>query len=427
MRLFVSLTICLLACTGSGARSIPPAQQGQARAPAPKPTPAKSARPVETNPPNAPDQKPPFEGQTRAPRMTANVQFDTQVVAKGLEHPWAIAFLPDGRMLVTERPGRMRIVAKDGTLSAPLRGVPKVDARDQGGLLDVILDPGFDKNQTIYFSYAEPRGNGKNGTAVARARLVGDRLSNVQVIWRMKPDFKSEKHFGSRLVFSRDGTLFITTGERSVLAGRKQAQDLGSAFGKIVRIHPDGRIPKDNPFVGKRGALPEIWSYGHRNIQSAALHPETGHLWIVEHGARGGDEINIAEKGKNYGWPVIAYGVEYSGEKIGKGITQAPGMEQPIYYWDPVIAPSGMAFYTADLFPAWKGSLFVGGLAPGRLVRLTLDGERVIGEERLLEGRARMRDVRVGPDGAIYLVTDEDNGEVLKLVPGESAGQSARR
>ena len=383
--------------------------------------------PVEQTPANAKDQKPAFAGQTRAPFMSANVKFDVQVVAKGLEHPWAVAFLPNGKMLVTEKPGRLRIVDADGTLSAPLSGVPPVDNRDQGGLLDVVLDPSFDKNQTIYISYSEQRGD-KNGTAVARAVLAGDRLTDVKVIWRMKPDLDSTKHFGSRLVFGRDGTLFITTGERSILEGRAQAQRLDSSFGKVIRIHPDGSVPKDNPFVGRADAQPEIWSYGHRNIQAAALHPETGALWEVEHGARGGDELNIAEKGKNYGWPTIAYGIEYKGDKIGDGITQKEGMEQPVYYWDPVIAPSGMAFYTGDLFPAWRGSVFVGGLAGKHVARLTLDGNRVKGEERLLADRGvRFRDVRMGPDGAIYLVTDEDNGDVLKLVPVEAGKQSAQR
>jgi glucose/arabinose dehydrogenase len=382
---------------------------------------------VETQRPNAPDQKPAFAGQTRAPFLTANVAFDVRVITNKLEHPWALAFLPDGKMLVTERPGRMRIVDANGGVSEPLRGVPEVDARGQGGLLDVVVDPSFATNQTIYFSYAEPR-EGGNGTAVARARLDGDRLVDLKVIWRMEPTLDSPNHFGSRLVFARDGTLFITTGERFIPQGRKQAQRLDSDLGKIVRIYPDGRIPDDNPFVGTPGARPEIWSYGHRNIQAAAINPETGALWEVEHGTRGGDEINVIEKGKNYGWPTIAYGIEYAGGKIGKGITQAPGLEQPIYYWDPVIAPSGMAFYTGDLFPAWRGSLFVGGLAGKHVARLTLQGTRVIGEERLLADRGvRFRDVRVGPDGALYLLTDEDHGELLKLVPAESQRETARR
>jgi aldose sugar dehydrogenase len=383
--------------------------------------------PVETQSANAPDQQPAFPGQTRAPFMTANVAFDVHVVARGLEKPWAVAFVPDGRMLVTEKPGRLRSVSPDGSLSAPVGGVPVVDARDQGGLLDVAIDPSFATNQTIYLSYSEPR-DGGNGTAVLRARLVGDQLTDARVIWRMQPTLDSTMHFGSRLVFGRDGTLFITTGERSIAAGRPQAQRLDSAFGKIIRIDPDGNIPDDNPFVGRAGALPEIYSYGHRNIQSAALHPDTGALWVVEHGTRGGDEINVIEAGKNYGWPTIAYGIEYKGGKIGEGRTQAPGLEQPIYYWDPVIAPSGMAFYTGHLFPAWRGSLFVGGLAGKHVARLTLEGRRVVGEERLLADRgARIRDVRMGPDGAIYVLTDEDNGELLRLVPGEKRGETARR
>ncbi len=385
-------------------------------------------KPVETKSPNAPGQEPAFAGQTRAPFQRSGVAFDVQVVAKGLEHPWAVAFLPDRAMLVTERPGRLRIVSPDGKLSAPVAGLPRVDARDQGGLLDVVLDPKFADNRLIYWSYAEPR-EGGNGTAVARGRLVRDeapRVEGVQVIWRQQPTLDSTLHFGSRLVFARDGALFVTTGERSILPGRRQAQRLDSALGKIIRIRPDGSIPDDNPFVGKPGALPEIWSYGHRNIQAAALHPQTGELWVVDHGARGGDEINVALRGKDYGWPTITYGIEYAGGKIGEGITARAGMEQPIYYWDPVIAPSGMAFYDADLFPAWRGSLFVGGLAGQHVARLALEDRRVIGEERLLADRARFRDVRVGPEGALYLLTDEENGELLRLVPATSSGPGAR-
>ncbi|HVH44290.1 MAG TPA: PQQ-dependent sugar dehydrogenase [Labilithrix sp.] len=378
--------------------------------------------PLETRPPNALDQRPAFEGQTRAPYRTAGVAFDVRVLANELEHPWALAFLPDGRMLVTERPGRMRIIGSDGTRSGPLAGVPRVYVRDQGGLLDVTLSPSFAQDGLIYFAYSEPRPDG-NGTALARARLVLEgtpRLDDVQVIWRMTPTLDSTKHFGARIVFAPDGNLFLTLGERSDLAGRRQAQNLDSAFGKIVRLRPDGSAPPDNPFVGRAGALPEIWSFGHRNIQAAALHPKTKELWVVDHGARGGDEINIARRGHDYGWPTISYGVEYSGRKIGEGITQKEGMDQPLYYWDPVIAPSGAAFYDADLFPAWKGSLFVGALAGRHLVRLTLDGERVVGEERLLVDRGRVRDVRIGPTGSIYVLTDEDDGELLELVPSSA-------
>jgi glucose/arabinose dehydrogenase len=378
-------------------------------------------KPVETQAPNASDQRPAFAGQTRAPYKAANVAFGTKTIASGLEHPWGMAFLPDGMMLVTEKPGRLRIVGADGKLSPAVGGVPKVDARGQGGLLDVALDPQFVTNQLVYVSYAEPR-QGGNGTAVARGRLVREgepRLEGVTVIWRMMPTLDSTKHFGSRLVFARDGTLFVATGERSIDEGRHQAQKLDSAFGKVIRINPDGSVPKDNPFVNTPGALPEIYSYGHRNIQSAALHPQTGKLWVVEHGARGGDEINIVEPGKNYGWPTISYGIEYKGDKIGAGITHKAGMEQPVYYWDPVIAPSGMAFYDAALIPEWRGSLFVGGLAGKHLSRLTLAGDRVGGEERLLPDRGRFRDVRVGPDGALYALTDAENGEVLRLAPSE--------
>jgi glucose/arabinose dehydrogenase len=377
---------------------------------------------VEARPPNAPAQQPAFPGQTRAPERKANVAFEVVSVAEGLANPWALAFLPDGRMLVTERPGRLRVVSADGTLSAPVAGLPPVDARGQGGLLDVALDPAYAKNRLIYWSYAEPRGAGMNNTAVARGRLSGDpgapRVDDVEVIYRQAPSLASRQHFGSRLVFARDGTLLVTQGDRSIRAGRMQAQQMDSLIGKVVRINPDGSIPRDNPFVGKAGVRPEIWSIGHRNIQGAALNPATGELWEVEHGARGGDEINIVRKGRDYGWPTITYGIEYGGQPIGGGITAQAGMEQPAYYWDPVIAPSGMLFYTGDLFPAWKGSLFIGGLASMHLARLTLAGDRVTGEERLLTDlRERIRDVRQGPDAAVYVVTDSGKGRVLKLVP----------
>jgi glucose/arabinose dehydrogenase len=335
-------------------------------------------------------------------------------VAQGLDHPWGLAFLPDGRMLVTERPGRLRLVEKDGRLSPPVAGVPEVYARGQGGLLDVALDPGFAGNRLVYLSYAEP-GEGGAGTAVARARLGAGQLTELAVIFRQAPKVTGGNHWGSRLVFARDGTLFVTLGDR--FAYRERAQDLGTHLGKIVRINPDGSVPRDNPFVGRADALPEIWSLGHRNAQAAALHPATGALWEIEHGARGGDEINTPAAGKNYGWPVITYGVDYSGAKIGEG-TAKPGMEQPIYYWDPSIAPSGMAFYTADKFPEWRGNLFVGALKAQCLVRLELDGAKVIKEERLLAALGeRIRDVRQGPDGFLYLLTDASAGRLLRLEP----------
>jgi glucose/arabinose dehydrogenase len=337
-----------------------------------------------------------------------------ETVAKGLEHPWALAFLPDGRILVTERPGRLRIVGMDGRLSDPLGAVPEVVARNQGGLLDVAIDPKFEQNHLVYLSYAEPSEGGA-GTAVARGRLGEGTLEDVKVIYRQQPKVKGDGHFGSRLVFAPDGKLFITQGDR--VDYREQAQNLESGLGKLIRINPDGSIPKDNPFVGKSGARPEIYSYGHRSMQAAALHPETGQLWTVEHGARGGDELNHPEKGKNYGWPVITYGRDYSGAKIGEG-TAKEGMEQPVYYWDPVIAPSGAVWYTGDRYPGWKGSLFVGSMQPGVLVRLTVENGRVTSEERYLgELGNRIRDVQQGPDGLLYLVTDEDDGRLLRVVP----------
>jgi aldose sugar dehydrogenase len=340
-----------------------------------------------------------------------------ETVAKGLENPWALAFLPDGRFLVTERPGRLRIVERDGRVSKPLDNVPQVVARGQGGLLDVALDPRFAENRLVYLAYAEPGEGNTAGAAVARGRLAEGRLEDVQVIYRQQPKVQGGMHFGSRLVFARDGTIFVTQGDRG---DRERAQDLSSGIGKIVRINPDGSAPKDNPFVGRSGARPEIWSYGHRNVQSAALDPETGRLWTVEHGARGGDELNHPEAGKNYGWPVITYGVDYSGAKIGEG-TAKPGLEQPVYYWDPVIAPSGMAFYTGDAFPQWKGSILIGSLTPGLLVRLTLKDGAVAREERYLgDLRERIRDVQQGPDGLIYLVTDSRDGRVLRVSPSTS-------
>ncbi len=361
-------------------------------------------------------------GRADAPRSptpaAVNIGLRVDTVASGLAHPWALAFLPDGRMLVTERPGRLRIVDRAGRLSEPLGGVPRVLARGQGGLLDVALDPRFAENRLVYLSYSEPGDDGAAGTAVARGRLGDRALENVEVIYRQQPKVPGGIHFGSRLVFARDGTLFVTQGDRGNY--REQAQDLASLMGKVARINADGGVPRDNPFVGRPGARPEIWSYGHRNVQSAALDPATGQLWTVEHGARGGDELNHPEAGKNYGWPVITYGVDYSGARIGEGTTKQ-GMEQPVYYWDPVIAPSGMAFYTGDAFRGWKGSVLIGSLRPGLLVRLTIAGGRVTREERTLDDLGeRIRDVRQGPDGLVYLVTDSSNGRILRVSPGEA-------
>jgi glucose/arabinose dehydrogenase len=348
------------------------------------------------------------------PRPVAG-DLKVETVAGGLEHPWGLAFLPDGKMLVTERPGRLRVVESGGRLSDPLAGVPAVLAQGQGGLLDVALDPEFERTRLVYVSYAEPGDGGTAGTAVARGRLGERGLDQVRVIYRQQPKVRGSGHFGSRLVFARDGTLFVTQGDRR--GESDQAQDLASLIGKIVRINRDGSVPRDNPFVGRDGAAPEIWSYGHRNVQSAATHPRTGQLWTVEHGARGGDELNHPERGKNYGWPVISYGVDYSGAKIGEGTAKA-GMEQPVYYWDPVIAPSGMTFYTGDRFADWKDSVLIGSLTPGLLVRLTLDGARVTREERYLGTlRERIRDVRQGPDGLIYVLTDSGRGRIVRVSP----------
>ena len=339
------------------------------------------------------------------------------LVAQGLDHPWAMTFLPGapaGRMLVTERAGTMRIVAADGKVGAPLTGVPTVHAVGQGGLLDVVAAPDFSQSRTIYFSFAQPV-SGQARTAVASAQLGDGKLENVKVIFAQADIVGGNAHFGSRIVIAKDGTLFITTGER--YSEKDKSQMLETHLGKVIRINVDGSVPKDNPFVNHATAKKEIWSYGHRNMQGAALNPMTGKLWTNEHGPQGGDEINVPLAGKNYGWPVIGYGIDYSGLRMHDSSAKA-GMEQPIHYWVPSIAPSGMAFYTADRFPQWKNSLFIGALAGQHLARLTVDGERVTAEERLLTYRKeRFRDVRQGPDGYIYALTDEANGKILRVSP----------
>ncbi len=350
---------------------------------------------------------------------TDKVEVVVETVARDLQNPWSIAFLPDNRMLVTERPGRLRIVSTDGKVSAPLGGVPKVHAKGQGGLLDVALSPGFSQNRLVFLSFAEERGEGRAGTSVARGRLneAGTALENTQVIFRQEPPHTGNNHWGSRLVFDSGGNLFVTLGERFDL--RDQAQNPANLLGKLVHITPDGKPAPDNPFLNQKGTRPEIWSIGHRNVQGAALNPTTGQLWTAEHGARGGDEINIPQKGKNYGWPIITYGVDYSGVKIGEGTAKA-GMEQPVYYWDPSIAPSGMAFYTGDKFPAWRGNILVGALAGELLARLEVNGDKITGEERMLQNLGeRIRDVRQGPDGFIYLLTDSAQGRVLRMRPAD--------
>ena len=362
-------------------------------------------KPIETRTANASDQRPAFPGQTRACAVKSDVEFQVVVLAKGLDKPWAVEPLPGGDVLVTEKQGRLRIVSAKGEVGAPIGGLPRVDDRGQGGLLDVALSPSFGSDRTLYWSYSEPR-EGGNGTAVARGVLSADRKSvgQVRVIFRAMPTYDGTMHYGSRLAFGPDGMLYVTTGDRSDAPMRKYAQQPDSHLGKVVRLRPDG-------------SASEIWSLGHRNIQASAV-DEQGRLWVIEHGARGGDELNLVEKGKNYGWPRVAYGEEYSGRPFPGAVTAKPGYEQPAYYWDPVIAPSGAQFYSGDAFPAWRGSLFVGSLKDRRLVRLTLDNGKVTGEEHLLAERGRrVRDVRQGPDGALYIVTDETNGEVWKILP----------
>ncbi|WOH49701.1 PQQ-dependent sugar dehydrogenase [Bradyrhizobium sp. sBnM-33] len=343
-------------------------------------------------------------------------ELEVRTIARGLVNPWALAFLPDGTMLVTERPGRMRLVSAEGQVSPPLKGVPDVWASGQGGLHDVVTDKSFAQNRTIYFCYAE-RAAGGGRTTAAHAKLSDDngRLDEVKIIFRQQGPLSSGNHYGCRIAQADDGNLFVALGDH--FTHRDQAQNLGNHLGKIVRIAPDGSVPSGNPFAGRADAKPEIWSYGHRNVQALAINPASGEPWEIEHGPRGGDEVNIVGKGKNYGWPVIGYGVDYSGAKIHQSTTK-DGMEQPLKYWVPSIAPSGMAFYTGKLFPKWDGSLFTGALRSALLVRLTLNGNAVTSEERLLQNlHERIRDVRQGPDGALWLLTDSSNGRILRVAP----------
>ncbi len=379
-------------------------------------------QPAETRPANAADQQPQSPDQTRAPQPAKMVQVKQEIIAADLPQLWSLEFLPDKRMLVTVKEGAMRIIDREGIAGPEITGIPEVYVSGQGGLLDVALAPDFENSSRIFFSYSEPR-EGGNGTSVASARLVlnddgGGKLEDVKVIFRQTPTYDGTHHFGSRLVFGSQGELFVTVGERSDAAVRVQAQDISSGLGKIFRIDQSGVPLPDNPFVNRDGALPEIWSFGHRNIQSAALDGQ-GRLWTVEHGPRGGDELNRPEAGMNYGWPEVTYGIDYSGAPIGKGITASAETLQPVYYWDPVIAPSGMDYYDGDEFPAWRGSFLIGGLVAQALVVVHLKNGRVAFEERVPLG-ARVRDVKVGPDGAVYAVTENRSGssQVLLLTSG---------
>lgn len=399
MRFWIfAASLIFAACSGSPSNS-QPASRGE----------------VEQGAPNA-SFTPAFEGQTRAPQSLSGVRINAEEIASGLDHPWAIVFMPDGRMLVTERAGRLRVVTRDGVVAQPIAGLPRVHAQGQGGLLDVVLGPTFASDRMIYWSYAEPR-DGGSGTSVARGQLntAATRVENVQVIFRQTPARASGGHYGSRLVFDREGHLYVTLGERQRPESRAMAQDLSTHLGKIVRINPDGSLPADNPFVGQANTRPENWSYGHRNVQGADLNPDTGALWTIEHGPRGGDELNIPRPGRNYGWPIIGYGIDYNGAAQHE-TSARDGMEQPIYYWDPVIAPGDMDFYRGTLFP-WRGDVLIAGLNSQALVRLEVDGERVTGEERFALGVGRIRDIAESEDGALWIITDEDNGRVLRLTP----------
>ena len=422
-----SLLAATLLISAAAACAPRPAAEGDSAAatatPATPATPAAQSQPADCTPlesrePTASGQPPAFEGQTRTCGIRSDVAFDVTVVAKGLVSPWSVEPLPGGDLLVTEKPGRMRIVSPSGQIGEPIEGVPAVDARRQGGLLDVALSPTFATDRTIYWSFSEPR-NGGNGTSVARGVLTPDRrrLEQVRVIFRAMPTYDGTMHYGSRVLFGPDGMLYVTIGERSDTPMRRYAQQLDSHLGKVIRITPDGAAPQDNPFVGRANAQPEIWTLGHRNAQAAAFDSQ-GRLWVIEHGAAGGDELNLIEKGLNYGWPEVAYGEEYSGRAIPNAVTQREGTQQPVYYWDPVIAPSGAEFYSGSAFPAWRGSLFIGALKETRLVRVTIENGRVSGEEHLLaDRRQRIRDVRQGPDGALYIVTDQENGELWRVAP----------
>jgi len=428
------LTVLLMAVSAACAQKAREAAKTSTSTAA-SPASTSSCTSLETRRANAPEQKPAFSGQTRACAVKSNVAFDVTVLAKGLNRPWAVEPLPNGDFLITEKMGNLRIVSANGEVGQPIGGLlpvgaggvsstsgqgglPPIAARGQGGLLDVALSPNFDRDRTIFWSFSEQR-EGGSGTSVARGVLTEDRaiLEQVRIIFRAMPTYNNGLHFGSRLAFGPDNMLYITLGDRFDRPNRPKVQQLDNHLGKIIRINPDGSVPADNPFAKQSGAMPEIWTLGHRNIQSAAF-DDQGRLWTVEMGPQGGDELNLVEKGKNYGWAVVTYGEEYSGDPVPGAVTARVGYEQPVYYWDPVIAPSGAQFYTGNAFPAWRGSLFVGALREQRLVRLVIKDNRVTGEEHLLTDRGqRIRDVRQGSDGALYVVTDQTNGELWKITP----------
>ncbi len=429
------LTVLLMAVSAACAQNAREAAKTSTSTDATSPASTSPCAPLETRTANVPEQKPAFSGQTRACAVKSNVAFDVTVLAKGLNKPWAVEPLPNGDFLITEKMGNLRIVSANGEVGQPIGGLlpvgaggvsstsgqgglPPIAARGQGGLLDVALSPNFDRDRTIFWSFSEQR-EGGSGTSVARGVLTEDRanLEQVRIIFRAMPTYNNGLHFGSRLAFGPDNMLYITLGDRFDRPNRPKVQQLDNHLGKIIRINPDGSVPADNPFAKQSGAMPEIWTLGHRNIQSAAF-DDQGRLWTVEMGPQGGDELNLVEKGKNYGWAVVTYGEEYSGDPVPGAVTARVGYEQPVYYWDPVIAPSGAQFYTGNAFPAWRGSLFVGALREQRLVRLVIKDNRVTGEEHLLTDRGqRIRDVRQGSDGALYVVTDQTNGELWKITP----------
>lgn len=403
--LFLIIALVFIACNPNKNANEPVSETGSANAP------------VETKEPNSPGYKPAFAGQTRIAGVKTRTELDVKILSDVLVNPWGITVLPDGRFLITERGGTMRLATDKGQVGPQISGLPAVNAESQGGLLGITIDPDFSNNRMVYWTFSEDQPEGTL-TAVGKGRLADDekKIENATVIYRALPAFKSTLHYGSRILFDKEGNLMVSTGERSDIKSRPQAQYLNSALGKIVRITKDGQPAAGNPFINTPGAKPEIYSYGHRNVQSLAWNPATGELWEAEFGPRGGDEVNRIQAGKNYGWPIITYGIEYSGKKIGDSIQQKEGMEQPVYYWDPVVSPSGMTFYQSDVIPEWKHNLFIGCLSGSHILRLVIENNKVIGEERLLSGeQQRFRAVIEGKDGALYAICDGQHGRFYRI------------